>query len=284
MAFAPLFFVALLAAAAVAAASRATSTTTTPGTSTRERIPPDLTLCRQSAAEVSILDSSALVRWVSCDGRTSQDVAIVVQRLEEAAHTYPGAGYDETARSVRTTWNAQIDAAEARDAEARAMADQQSSAPPRGRQTGRAPADLCATPAAELSIVNESRVIAWVRCPGRTPGEIEAVVARGAAAGKPAAWIEAVRLGRPAPTGGSAPTRSATSSRVSEADRRLEEELARAERAYPPARTEYAEAMARATPSELRRAADTIEDTDPSFREIPARLRRRAAERERAST
>lgn len=276
MALAPLFFVALLAAAAVAASRSSSSSTQTTPPSTRERIPADLSLCRQAAADVSILDSSALVRWVSCEGRTSQDVAIVVQRLEEAAHAYPGAGYDETARSVRTTWNAQIDASEARAAE---RAGRQSSAP---RRTGSstAGAELCATPAAELSIVNEARVLSWARCPGRTAGEIEAVAARGAAAGKPSAWIDRVRSARSS----SAQPPSAQASRASDADRRLEEELSRAERAYPQARAEYTQAMAHASPSELRRAADTIEDTDPSYREIPARLRRRATERERAST
>lgn len=217
-----------LAFVGVALASRASSTSTSaPELGPRDRVPEDLELCRVSAAEVSILDSSALMRWISCEGRTATDVAALVARLQSAARDYPGSGYDETASRVRAAWNAQIDAAEAAAARA---------APPPPRPRTTAPT--------RPSYANR----------GATPAP-----------------------STPSPT--PSPTPSTAPSAPSRLDA-LEAELARAERIYPPARREYAQALREASPSELRQAADQIEDQ--GFPVIAASLRRRAVERERA--
>lgn len=225
MALAPLLLLALVAAGAAAAWNRSESTPARePSPDPRARIPEDLTLCRTSPDAVSLLDSSALVRWVSCPGRTAPEVAELVARLEAQAEQFPAAGYAETARSVRTRWNERLDLEDARAAELA-----------RGRPAPRPPA---ARPARTPT-------------PTRTPPN------------------------RPATS--SAPSASSASSAST-----LAGELERAEREHPGARARYSEVMRDGTPSELRAAADWIEDQDPSYREIPRALRRRAVEREGA--
>lgn len=228
MALAPLLLLALVAAGAAAAWNRSESTPPErePSPDPRARIPEDLTLCRTSADAVSLLDPSALVRWVSCAGRTAPEVAQLVARLEAQAEQFPSAGYAETARSVRTRWNERLDLEDARAAEL-------------ARSRSPRPAPRPSRPA---------------RPAERTPPN--------------------------RPSASSAVSASSTSSASSAST--LAGELERAEREHPGARASYAEVMRDGTPSELRAAADWIEDQDPSYREIPRALRRRAVEREGA--
>jgi len=76
----------------------------------------------------------------------------------------------------------------------------------------------------------------------------------------------------------STPSSSTPSSSSSSSRSALDRELDRAEELYTGARRQYREAMAEGTPSELRRAADQVEDY--GFTEIARSLRRRATERE----
>ena len=224
MAFAPLFLLALLGAAAYAASSRAAPVGLTaadvppvdpplsPPLEARARIPeergPDT--CSTSAASVSLLDSSALIRWVSCENRTAVEVAELLVRLEQQARAYPAGGYAATAANVRRAWNQRLDTEDAQVAET----------------------------------------------PARSPR---------APAGRTAA--------RTTPNAQAARGRQSTE---------LERELVRADREHPGARARFNRAMNDASPSELRAAADAIEDMDRSYVVIPRTLRQKAAARGRS--
>lgn len=237
MALAPLFILAILAAAAVAAGS--STSTSEPSDDEpkprpldpRARVSEDLTLCRTPAASVSLLDSSALVRWVSCSDRTAQEVADLVLRLEQQASEFPAAGYQASASTVRQTWNRRLDAEDARARE------------------------LTAAPAARRTPTRTTRTATTT---SRTPANRSP----SASTSRPSAST-------------STSTRAASTSTSA-----LGSELERAEREHPGARARYDETMRDGTPSELRAAADWVEDHDRTFTEIPRALRRRASQLE----
>lgn len=52
---------------------------------------------------------------------------------------------------------------------------------------------VCTYNAQTLPIESDALVMQWARCAGRTAGEIEGVAGRGAAAGRPAAWVDRLR-------------------------------------------------------------------------------------------
>lgn len=225
MALAPLFFLALLGAAAYAAVSSSSSSSGPPSPTSdlppvdpplsppldaRARIPeqraPDT--CSTSATAIGLLDSSALIRWVSCENRTAAEVAELLVRLEQQARAYPAGGYGATAANIRRAWNDRLDTEDAQ--------------------------------------VNEPR---------------------SAPASRPSRAQPARTQQRTQPSG-----RGAQSSE-------LERELVRADREHPGARARFNQAMNDASPSELRAAADAIEDMDRSYVVIPRTLRAKAATR-----
>lgn len=312
MGAAALFVLAILGAAALAASSSNESAERAPGElGARDRIAPDLSLCRESAATVSLLDSSALVRWVNCPTRTAIEVAQVTARLEEAAQQYRDGGYTQTAQTVRTTWNQRLDA---EDARARETDPNPATGAPRTSSDTAAPTYAPGTTSAERRDIERApaarRVgiraewnvaLGILASPNVTPQQIEnaKTLADQAARDGFNALASGLRrraqqaeqrlrtrdaeardrLGLSDASGrGALPPRQTASSSSSA----LERELVRAEEAYPGARREYELAMREASPTELRRAADQIENTDRSYPTIVRQLRARAAQREAA--
>lgn len=204
--------------------------------------------CTTAAADLSLLDTNAVLSWAACDVRTAQEVATVLARLAEQARVYPDGGYAATADTLRTQWNQRMDTEESQVTPAPART---TSRAPRARTSStRTQAD-----AARAYDERKRQALGVPQAPNATRSTPRA--------GGPDSTT---------PTG----FRGAGSRPAAE----LEAELVRAEELLPGARNRFRNALANATPSELRAAADQIEDHDSSFVAIPRALRARAAERE----
>lgn len=247
----PFLILAALGAVAYAASQQAPSTTTPstpgmPGTpaplDARARLPQSRASgpCAVVPVEVSLLDVNALLTWAACDVRTAEEVATVLVRLAEQARAYPEGGYEATAETLRTQWNQRMETEERQ-------------ATPARTSTPRTPAS-----------------------PRTSSTRSQAQAAR--------AYDERKRQALGVPQAPNATRTTPAASRPASAQRgapsELEAELTRAESILPGARARYRAAMQDATPSELRAAADQIEDRDASFVAIPRALRARAAQRD----
>jgi hypothetical protein len=246
----PFLILAALGAVAYAASQQTPSTATpsTPGTpgaplDARARLPQSRASgpCVVVPGEVSLLDVNALLSWAACDVRTAEEVAAVLVRLAEQARAYPEGGYEATAETLRTQWNQRMETEERQATPARSS-------------TSRTPASPRAS---RTSTSTRAQAQAYDEAKRRALGVPQA----------PNATRTPPAASRPA-------TQRAS------AGAELEAELTRAESILPGARARYRAAMQDATPSELRAAADQIEDRDPSFVAIPRALRARAAQRD----
>lgn len=68
-----------------------------------------------------------------------------------------------------------------------------SSGPTSGPSSSSTSRAVCAYGAEDMPLSSDVRVRLWTRCAGRTSGEVEALIARGAAEGKGEAWATATR-------------------------------------------------------------------------------------------
>lgn len=255
----PFLILAALGAVAYAASQQAPSTTTpstpgTPGTpaplDARARLPQSRASgpCSVVPVEVSLLDVNALLTWAACDVRTAEEVATVLVRLAEQARAYPEGGYEATAETLRTQWNQRMETEERQATPARTSTPR-TPASPRTSRTSSTRAQAQAYDDAKrraLGVPQAPNTTQTPRAGG--PDSVTPARFRGGSGSRPAAELEA--------------------------------ELTRAESILPGARARYRAAMQDATPSELRAAADQIEDRDASFVAIPRELRARAAQRD----